>query len=184
MCKLCEIKPIYEFTNKRKLCARCFIRYFQKKILYTIRKFNMINKNDIIGYEKSEDFRSVVLEDILKLFAKKWMIEVVKISSSKTRKSPDKIAISLTIDLEAHKIINTLIKENVNNVKGITPIDKKIIKPLYLFLDKEILLYAKLRKLKFVKEKQTQDKIEKFVNMLEKTHPEVKRAIVNSYLEL
>ena len=129
MCQLCKTKPVYEFTNKRKLCARCFIRYFQKKVLYTIRKFNMINKNDIIGYEKSKDFRSVVLEDILKLFAKKWMIKLVKSHSqfhgtdkkqltknswinriyksrAKRDKYPDKITIPLTIDLEAHKSLS------------------------------------------------------------------------------
>jgi hypothetical protein len=51
-------------------------------------------------------------------------------------------------------------------------------------LDEEILLYAKLKKLKFEKYKVKKDKIREFEDEFEKKHPEVKRAIVNSLLEL
>ena len=47
MCKLCKTKPVYEFTNQRKLCKACFIHWFEKKFLYTIRKFNMIRFGNI-----------------------------------------------------------------------------------------------------------------------------------------
>jgi len=63
-----------------------------------------------------------------------------------------------------------------------------VIKPLYLFLDEEVLLYAKLKKLKFKKEikgkKTKKDKISNFIDDLEVKHPEIKHAIINSYLEL
>ena len=65
MCKQCEKNPVYEFTNKRKLCKNCFIDYFHKKILYTIRKFNMIRREDAVGYKKQDDFKGVVLGNMI-----------------------------------------------------------------------------------------------------------------------
>jgi len=180
MCKLCETKPVYEFTNKRKLCKRCFINYFQKKVLYTIRKFNMIKRGDIVGYKGANDFKGVVLEDVLKMFSEKAGIKFVKLPNKKT----NKIAIDSSIDSEAENVIKTLIEGNVSELKRDLPVQGNIIKPLYLFLDEEILLYAKLKNLKFKKSKAKKDKIKTFEDEFERKHPEVKRAIVNSILEL
>jgi len=171
---------VYEFTNQRKLCARCFINYFQKKALYTLRKFGMIKNKDIVVYENKGDFRGVVLEDILKMFSEKRDIKLVKNKSNK----PTKVAIPNTIDIEADKFVHSLIKGHAEEFKELKPIKGKIIKPLYLFLDEEVLLYAKLRRLKFRKIKEKKGEISEFINELEKKHPEIKRAIVNSYLEL
>ena len=190
MCQLCETKPVYEFTNQRKLCKTCFIRWFQKKVLYTIRKFRMIKKGDVIAYKKSSGFRGIVLEDVLKMFAEKAPVEIVELNNK--CKKVSKIAIASTTDLEANKIIHFLIKV-VNKletaVEGrhqaypkVLHTGAKIIKPLYLFLDKEVLLYAKLRGLKFKKIDVELDEISKFVNELEIKHPEVKQAVVSSWL--
>jgi len=181
MCKLCETKPVYEFTNKRKVCKSCFVRYFQKKFLTTIRKFGMIKNGNIVGYKKLSNFRDIVLEDLLFMFAEKGRVEIVQMFS---KKKIDKIAMSSTIDSESDKIIHILIEDNIKKLEEVKPIDKKIIKPLYLFLDKEILLYAEIKNLKFKKEKIARDKISNFIDELEKKHPEIKRAIINSYLEL
>ena len=83
MCNLCLTRPVYEFTNKRKLCGRCFINWFQKKFLYTIRKFEMVEKDDLIGYENKGDFRGVVLEELLKILEEKAPIEIVKLPTKK-----------------------------------------------------------------------------------------------------
>jgi len=178
MCKQCELNPVYEFTNKRKVCKNCFIIWFQKKVLYTIRKFSMIKKEDIIGYKKNNSFRSVVLEDVLKFYANKSPVKIIRNSRKIT-----KMALSVTSDVVANEIIETLINGNLKSLKE-KPIEGKIIKPLFLFLDKEVLLYAKLRKLKFKKINSKKNKIENFVNELEEKHLELKHAIVNSYLEL
>ena len=186
MCKQCELRPVYEFTNQRKLCKKCFIKYFQKKFLYVNRKFGMIRRGYVVGYENKKDFRSVVLEDVLEMFAEKLMIELVRISTTLPRPPTPKvtkIAVPCTIDLECDKIIHGIIKGDIRKL-NVKPVDGKVIKPLYLFLDKEVLLYAKLRKLKFEKNKGKEDEIGKFINELEKKHPEVKRAVVNSYLGL
>jgi len=141
----------------------------------------MIRNNDIVAYENKGDFRGVVLEDVLKMFSEKAMIELIR---NKSNKKITKKAISSTIDAEANKIVHSLIKRNAKNLKEVAPVENKVVKPLYLFLDEEVLLYAKLRKLKFKKQKIEKDKISKFIDELEKKHPEIKRAIINSYLEL
>jgi len=138
----------------------------------------MIKKNEVIGYDNKGNFREVVLEDVLKMFAEKSIVELIKLPTKISTKG-DKIAIASTTDLEADKIIHFLI-----NGKGKldSAVDGKIIKPLYLFLDKEVLLYAKLKNLKFEKIKEGKDNISKFINEMEKTHPEVKQAVVGSWL--
>jgi len=137
----------------------------------------MIKRGDIIVI-KGKGYREVVLEYILNKFKDKLMINI----SNKG----NKIAITDTIDKTAQQIINNLINENLDN-KKLLPIEKiknKIIKPLYLFTDEEVLLYAKLNGLKFKKEINKKNKIIDFLEDTEKKHPEVKRAVVNSYLKL
>ena len=179
MCKNCQSRPVYEFTNKRKLCSECFVRYFQKKVFYTIRKFGMIKQNELVEYENTGDVRSVVLEDVLRIFAKKANVKLV----NKKNKNAKKIAISSTLDLEADKIAREIIKGSIKKLE-VKPVDRKMIKPLFLFLDKEVLLYARIRKLKFKKSKEKSSKISKFVDELEIKHPEIKRAIVNGWLKI
>jgi len=183
---------VYEFTNQRKLTKAEFLKWFQKKVLYTIRKFDMIKNNDVIAYENKGDFRGVVLEDVLKMFSEKANIKLIKRSNSKAKK-----AIPSTLDTESDKIVHELIKGNTSSLKKLAPVQGKIIKPLYLFLDEEVLLYTKLKRLKFAPlgvppstklggkiKIDKKDKISNFVDDLEKKHPEIKRAIINSYLEL
>lgn len=172
MCYLCKIKPVYEFTNKRKVCGNCFVKWFDKKIFYTIRRFEMLSNGDLVNYEKGNGFREVVLENVLKMVAEKGRIKLTK------GKKFDKVAIPITTDLMAYNSFNEFINGNIENLKK----NKKIITPLILFLDKEVLLYAKLKKLKFEKDKKRESKTKIFVNYLEKKHPEIKRSIVNGFL--
>jgi hypothetical protein len=181
MCKLCDEKPVYEFTNKRKLCARCFVNYFQKKFLYTLRKFNMIKRGDIVGYKKSNDFKGIVLEHLLEFASQKYGFELVQISNKKITK----IAVDSSIDSESEDVVNILINGKFSELKRDLPVEGNIIKPLYLFLDEEILLYARLKKLGFSRDvKNKKDKIKNLLDEFEKKHPEVKRAVVNSLLEI
>jgi hypothetical protein len=190
------MKYVYEFTNKRKVTKREFIRWFQKKFLYTVRKFNMIRKGDIVAYgseqaqasssknvkrENKGDFRVVVLENLLNLLSEKGIIDVVKLSAKRkyTRK-----AITSTTDTEADKLTNILVNAKVKGLNEMKPVNGKVIKPMFLFLDKEVLLYAELMRLNFKKTKEAKNKLGKFVDELEKKHPEIKHSIVKSYLEL
>ena len=145
MCKQCETNPVYEFTNKRKLCKNCFVNYFNKKFLFTIRKFGMIKSGDIIGYKRNNDLKRVVLENMLDFFSKKSGVSIVKLPNKKT----NKIASDSSIDSEANEIVKTIIEGKAVDLKKDLPKEKNIIKPLYLFSDEEILLYAKIKSLKF-----------------------------------
>ena len=138
----------------------------------------MIKRGDLIYIKRENNFRYVVLLDRLKHFSEKGVIKIV------SRKKANKITDADTTDLISDKIIHEILSGNVKRFKEFSPIDKKTIKPLYLFLDKEVLLYAKLKKLKFKYKNIKQDKINLFIENLESKHPEVKRAVVNSYLEL
>jgi len=140
----------------------------------------MIKHGDIIGYKKNNNFKEVVLEDMLNFFSKKYGISIVKLPHKKITK----IANDSSIDSESNEIVKTIIEGNAVNLKKGLPTEKNLIKPLYLFSEEEILLYAKIRNLKFKEEKNKKNKIESFIDNFEKKHPEVKRAVVNSLLEL
>ncbi len=183
MCKICEKKPVYEFTNGRKVCKNCFIRWFNKKVLYTIRKFKMFKKNDKICFKKSNDFRGVVLEEVLKFYETKAPVEVVS-----GKKKFTKIAHAASSDMNAVAGVNAIINFNINEVefslKQLKPVVGNVVFPLFLFLDKEIKLYADLKKLKYKKLKSEKNKIADLINELEKKHPEIKHSIVNSLIEI
>jgi tRNA(Ile)-lysidine synthase TilS/MesJ len=140
----------------------------------------MIQSEDVVVYKLGKDFRNVVLRDILQMFAEKAPIELIKLP---TKKKIDKIAVSSTIDSEANEIVQYIIKKNIKKLDA-KPVDNKIVKPLYLFLDEEVLIYAKIKKLKFTPTKIKKDNISEFIDVLEMKHPEIKRAIVNSYLKI
>ena len=175
------MKYVYEFTNKRKLTKSEFIKWFQKKFLYTIRRFNMIKKGDIIGFSKKSDFRNVVLKDLLKMLSMRMPVEIIKLPNKKITKK----AVAETNDIISYKLIKEIINKKIKSSKEFYqfyPVDGKKIKPLYFFLDKEVELYAKLKNLKYKKIKEKKDKIIEFINELEKKHPELKHSIIQAYL--
>ena len=142
----------------------------------------MIKSGEVIGYEAKKDFRSVVLEEVLKMYNKKGFVEFVKLPS---KKKINKIALPTTTDLTSKKIVSELIGGKSKNIESVKPVDGKFIKPMYLFLDKEVLLYAKLKELKFSKIKnERQDKFSELVDDFEKKHPELKWAVVKGFEEV
>ncbi len=174
MCNQCIINPVYEFTNKRTLCKTCFVRWFEKKFFYTLRKFSLVTKSDKIKTSNSKDIRNVVLKELIKIYNSKV--------PKKSEKTTLKIANFQTTDSIAYSITKDLFKNKLSN--KYLPKLKNKINPLYLFLDKEILLYANLKKLKFSNKKQKNTKLPQLVNKLEEKHPEIKHAIIQSYLKL
>src|SRR3989344_5708957 len=117
MCYQCETKPVYEFTNKRKLCKNWFARWFQKKVFYTIRKFRMLRQGDTVGYFRKNDFRSAVLEDVLKMLAENRRINLHVIMQSNGSSKATKLALSSTADTESYGIINAVINDKIKNLR-------------------------------------------------------------------
>lgn len=180
MCKNCETNPVYEFTNRRKLCKNCFVYWFEKKFLYTIRKFKMFSLKDKASFEDNKGLQSKVLEECLKILERGKRITLLK---PNLKKGYDKFALNSTLDEETNEFINTLIKNKKAN-KELLPVNKKFVRPLYFFLDKEVGLYAKIKKIKHNKVKKEHGEWEKFIDALEKSHPEIKQATMQSCLKL
>ena len=65
MCKFCETKPVYVLLNHKKLCKSCFIKYFEKKVLRTIRTQKMIDKKDKVVMALSGGKDSVTTAHII-----------------------------------------------------------------------------------------------------------------------
>ena len=67
VCKKCSEKPVIQLTNSPvQLCRSCFLRYFEKKTLKTIRKYGLINYKDHIVVALSGGKDSLSLLHILK----------------------------------------------------------------------------------------------------------------------
>jgi len=141
----------------------------------------MIKPEEIIAYENKGDFRGMVLEENLKQFGNRARIELLKLP---TKKKYNKIALSSSLDQESYIFIKSLIEKKTFKKSELTPKTKKEIRPLYLFLDKEIKLYADLKKLKYNETKDKKSEWDRFIDKLEESHPEIKQAIMQSYLKI
>ena len=82
-CKICIEKPVMKLTNSNvQLCKQHFIRYFERKVLNTIRNYKLIEKNDKIGVAISGGKDSLTVLNILNLLknkTKKFEIEAIAI---------------------------------------------------------------------------------------------------------
>ena len=80
MCKKCEAEPVYILQNQRKLCKSCFIAYFEKKVLKTIRKYGMIDKKDAFAVGLSGGKDSMTLLHIMTRLTKKTGQKIVAVA--------------------------------------------------------------------------------------------------------
>jgi uncharacterized protein (TIGR00269 family) len=70
-CKNCKTNPVITLTNSKiSLCKNCFIKYFEKKVLKTIRKFRLIDKKDNIAVAVSGGKDSLTVLHILNKLSK------------------------------------------------------------------------------------------------------------------
>jgi len=112
----------------------------------------MIKRGDILVI-KGEGYKKAVLGHLLEKFKDKLMIKIIasppncSVSPTLKKNVKSKTAVIDTIDTGAYNIINILINNKTAKLTELSPRIKKnkIIKPLYLFLDEEVLLYAKLK---------------------------------------
>lgn len=72
-CKYCLTKPVIQLTNSQiKLCRNCFIKYFEKKALKTIKTYNLIEKNDKIAVAVSGGKDSLTVLNLINLIRNKF----------------------------------------------------------------------------------------------------------------
>ena len=82
-CKNCLEKPVIKLTNTNiHLCKQHFIKYFEKKVLNTIRNYKLIDKGDTVGVAVSGGKDSLTVLGILNQLrekTKKFEIEAIAI---------------------------------------------------------------------------------------------------------
>jgi hypothetical protein len=159
------MKPetIITLQNGKKLNKNQFISYFEKKVFYTIRKYNLFQN------EKKN------IPDIKDLLIKN------KIGSiSVSHESLDDISIQVLKLFMGKRDI----KKKIKALLPLTHKDKKVIvRPFYFMTKNEIKIYAKLKNIKLEKDKKGTI-ISSWLDEFEKKHLEVKNAIVNSLLKI
>ncbi len=164
-CTNCNKKPIWEFTNKTKLCKNCFTDYFERKIFRTIRKYRLLPKSRIIKIKKSADINTKVLVNVLQ---KKFKIEFSK--------NPDISPKNLSESAE--DIFLNLLKGRFKS----KTFDKKS-QPLLFLSDKEIEVYAKINNIKG----KSRTKNKKAALLFEKftlKNPDLEHNILNAFSQL
>jgi len=150
------MKIVWEFTNKRKLTAGEFVKYFEKKVKNTIRKYNMP-----ITSINSTSLNAKVINSILSPLPSR--------KGSLREESLDDISVSVLCEM---------IYGKSENLKKFLPKNQ----PLYFLSEKEILLYGKIKKLKErLREREGKEKeAEDFIRKIEKNNPDVMHNIVNA----
>ncbi len=151
-------KIVWQFTNKRKLTKKEFIDYFERKVFKTIRKYNMLPKNNVIRLKKSDYLNTKVLKYVL---SKKFKV--------KFSKKPD--FSSCNLSQAAEDIFANILKAKFEK--------PKISGPLYFLSDKEVELYAKLVGIKGKKRKKNK-KIQKLFAKFLKKNPDLEHNIIKA----
>ncbi len=158
-CKICKIKPVWKFTNKTQLCSKCFLEHFEKKVKNTIRKYQM----PICAVKRGS----------LK----------IRVINSITRELPErkgKIS-DENLDYISAEILYTMMYKDKEKLKNFLPKNQ----PLYFLSDREILLYARIKKINGKVEKIKNKKlkeIDSFIKIIEERNPDIRSNIVTALL--
>ena len=157
------MKPVYILPNGKPLGASDFCKYFEKKVLYTVRKFSMSRE---VRVKKDNSVNSNVLRS---LYVKFGFMN----NNSKT------VALADSAD-----DLSTMLLESwfSNKEPHFKPVTKKEIRPFFLMTDQEISIYAAIKHITGKVKKKSSARA--MLDSMEKPHPEVKRAIVQAYLQL
>jgi len=157
------MKSVYILPNGKSLGPGDFCRYFEKKVLYTVRKFEMPQE---VKVKKNRSVNSKVLSFLYEKFG------FMKNNSKVT-------ALDDSTDDFATTVMNSWFE---NKKADLSPRSSKAIRPLFLMTEQEIMIYSSLKHLKGKPKKKNPARA--MLDSMEKIHPEVKRAIVQAYLQL
>ena len=134
------------------LCKSCFIKIIEKRVRKHLRTEKSIKKNDKILIINNNSKEFYVGEYLLKRIIKDLpvKIDIKKSSKPETLAKYNKIIIPWSLDNEAE------IALNINfNKKPKTKESKKTIKLLKCLSEEEIEMFARIKKFKYKKSKQS-----------------------------
>ena len=191
---------VFIMPNGEGVDSKEFSLYFQKKIKRTIKKFNMFRLNATITVS-IDDRNGVALLYVMSKLAMErklnisFLIENLSRADEKivrqfcrqrnimlSKQKKGLIATSESSDEIAAIIIEDQMKDKIDMKKAM-PVLGKNIRPLYLLTDREIELFIKLKGMPLIEKKEYPESI-RIINQLEKKHPEIKHAIVNSFIQI
>lgn len=154
-------KTVFILQNGKKLNSNQFIRYFENKVLRTIRDGGMLDNDTKFSIKPDKEGKYKLLLFILSRYPNS--------GKRKTFLSAE------CLDDAAVSIIEGLFKgKNV----GLTPENK----PFYFMLRKEIEIYARLRKIG-LRQPDFSD-VAQMLNALEQNHKEIKYSVVRAFLKI
>jgi len=158
---------VWEFTNQRKLNKKEFLRYFEKKVFATIRKYKMFGdgKSRKIFLKKCSGLNFNVLKYVL---GKKFDVEVVAGSKGFSCYDLSDVAEMIFLDILKGKFNNA--KFRLENLKA----------PLCRLLDREVELYAQLVGIKGNLRKKDVG-IEKFFGKFKSKNPDLEQNVVKAF---
>ncbi|MFC1768574.1 TIGR00269 family protein [Nanoarchaeota archaeon] len=125
----CKKNPIIELQSGRLLCKDHYIHYFEKKVLKTIRKFKLIEKNDKICVALSGGKDSLSLLYLLKRIFKErkdLKLSAILINEgihgyrNKTQKRAEKLCKKLKVPLKTYHFKKEFGKA-LDQIKGSNP---------------------------------------------------------------
>ncbi len=137
----------------------CFVKYFEKKVKNTIRKYNMP-----IHKIKNKSLKAKIINFIIQ-----------NLPERKGKLQED------SLDDISNKIIYVMMYDEKNKLKNLLPKNQ----PLYFLSDKEILLYARIKKIKgeLKRKRRELKEIDNFIQTVEEKNPDIRHNIVNALLK-
>jgi hypothetical protein len=151
------MKTVWKFTNQRELTVPEFADYFQKKVKKTVGKYKM--PTSPLG---GGGLKVKVINSVLKNLPPR--------KGKLSDQSLDDVSISILNEMMYGKFeIEKFVPHN---------------QPLYFLSDKEVELYAKIKKIKGgIKQKTGKRKqINDFIKKIEEKNPDIRHNIINSVL--
>ncbi|MBU1204220.1 MAG: hypothetical protein KKG60_04095 [Nanoarchaeota archaeon] len=209
-CSKCKSESIIQLTNNKiHLCKSHFFRYFEAKVIKTIRTRKLIEKGDRVLCEVRNtlasikilkqyvDWNVITLEVIYsgkgsqKQVADYCKANKIILTNNKVKKKKKqeftKMALEQNLDDECRDILVSQFSDKINP-GNFGPTAGKIIKPFCLMLKDEVNLYSKLRKFNLKHSPQKQNKLQKatskMLNEIEKKYPGTKFGIINYFKKI
>jgi len=159
------MKQVITLQNGSSLNEKQFVKYFEKKVLYTIRKFRL--------FENIKQRPQV--QDLFRLN---------KINTCILSKE--------CLDDMAIQILQAMMRTNgKKELKQLLPKYNSIIRPFYLISREEMLLYSRIKRIGYKdslsidnKKLKLRSELNSFLDELEKQQRNVKNSIVSSLLKI
>lgn len=176
-------KAVVDLFYIKNLCKSCFFKIIERRLRKHIRLNKLFKKNDRILIIDNLSF--YLVKKIIKDLPVKIFFKEIPVNSLNNKKIKDyirnnkinRIVIPWTLDDEI-----SLFLENIFLNKK-TRIKKDYIKLLKTVTDKEIILFARLKNIKFRENKKNKE-IKEFLDKLEYKHPETKFSLLRSINQL